>query len=214
MALKAEFVGIHEAADIIDRVIRLRDPEGHALALAEANERRLETLRENEVKTLAKVEIERGKRPTVKEIAAIRRKMHAESSVIDKLTWRHYWLNGKSYPLTRFGLTGINRELAGARIDLYSEEMVAGRWHFSPDPIVITEEGYIVNGQHRLIAAASVTWEEGDVIPQFLVVWGVDKRTALLMDEAARSTKDRRHIAFGYADALNGGTPARQTANA
>ncbi len=34
MALKAEFVGIHEAADIIDRVIRLRDPEGHALALA------------------------------------------------------------------------------------------------------------------------------------------------------------------------------------
>ena len=77
--------------------------------------------------------------------------------------------------------------------------MCAGLWHFSPDPIVVTEEGYIVNGQHRLLAASKITWDKGDVIPEFLVVWGVDKKAALLMDESARNSKHRRHIALGYA---------------
>jgi hypothetical protein len=65
-----------------------------------------------------------------------------------------------------------------------------------------SEEGYILNGQHRLIAASQVGWpKEGHELTELPVVWGVDKRTALLMDEATRSTKDRRHIALGFASA-------------
>jgi len=37
------------------------------------------------------------------------------------------------------------------------------------------------------------------VPPQFVVVWGVDKRAAILMDEARRTTTDRRDIAMRFA---------------
>jgi hypothetical protein len=67
---------------------------------------------------------------------------------------------------------------------------------------VITEDSFLVNGQHRLAAATQVVWEDGDTVPPFLVVWGVDKKTALLIDEAQRSASDRRHIAINYADVL------------
>ena len=81
-------------------------------------------------------------------------------------------------------------------------EMQNGRWWmFSPDPIVVTEKGQILNGQHRLLAASHVDWSEHEAPPVFLVVWGVDKRVAVMMDEAKRSTRDRRRIAFGLADA-------------
>ncbi len=56
----------------------------------------------------------------------------------------------------------------------------------------------MLNGQHRLLAATLIEWEDGAEVPQFLVVWGVDKKTALLMDEASRNSNDRRTIALGY----------------
>jgi hypothetical protein len=105
------------------------------------------------------------------------------------------------YPIEMLGLSDLNRPISRARTDLYAEEMEAGRWYFTPDPIVITDEGYVVNGQHRLAAADAVDWSEAGEVPQFLVVWGVDKKTALLMDEAKRSADDRRHIALSYATA-------------
>jgi hypothetical protein len=101
------------------------------------------------------------------------------------------------------GLSELNRPISLARTDVYREEMQAGRWHFSPDPIVITDEGYVVNGQHRLGAADDVDWSKLAEAPQFLVVWGVDKKTALLMDEAKRSADDRRKIAFSYATVVD-----------
>ena len=39
--------------------------------------------------------------------------------------------------------------------------------------------GYVVNGQHRLVAAEAVNWSKVDEIPHSLVVWGVEKKTAL-----------------------------------
>jgi hypothetical protein len=103
------------------------------------------------------------------------------------------------YPIKMLGLSDLNRPISRARTDLYAEEMEAGRWYFTPDPIVITDGGYVVNGQHRLAAADAVDWSEAEDVPQFVVVWGVDKKTALLMDEAKRSADDRRHIALSYA---------------
>jgi hypothetical protein len=103
--------------------------------------------------------------------------------------------------MKELGMTELNRPISPGRCELYQDEMKAGRWYFTPDPIVISEEGYVVNCQHRLQAAAGVDWSTVAQIPRFLVVWGVDKKTALLMDEAKRSTGDRRQIALGYANA-------------
>jgi hypothetical protein len=103
------------------------------------------------------------------------------------------------------GLTALNRSLNYSRVELYAATMVAGDWYDSPDPVVISKEGLILNGQHRLAAAAQVEWEEGDRIPQIVVVWDADKEAALLMDEAKRSANDRRDIALKYARANGGG---------
>jgi hypothetical protein len=100
------------------------------------------------------------------------------------------------------GLTDLSREMSDARVKQYQSEMLANRWQFSTDPIVVSEDGDILNGQHRLKAASKVDWESGDeddAIPEMIVLWGVVKETVLLMDEAQRSHKDRRDIALKYA---------------
>jgi hypothetical protein len=95
----------------------------------------------------------------------------------------------------------LNREVNMSRVDDYRVAMMRGEWWFTPDPVVVTNEGDIINGQHRLLAAwkFAADKEPEHVVPQFVVVWGVDKRAALLIDEARRTGTDRRDIALRFA---------------
>jgi hypothetical protein len=99
----------------------------------------------------------------------------------------------------------LNRRVNLSRIQDYWGAMIRKGWWFTPDPIVVTDDGSIINGQHRLLAVAKLIEEaeEGETIPmiQFVVVWGVDKKAAILMDEARRSSTDRRDIALRFAAA-------------
>jgi hypothetical protein len=175
MAIKVELVGADKAGAILEKALRLRDPE-----LAQ-------TRRSNAAKGRAKA--------------------RKEGTRYVSPGWRPFKLRlweGRSRdtkPMQMVGLSDLNRPISIARSDLYFEAMQAGEWHFSPDPIVISNEGYVLNGQHRLGAASEVDWSELDEIPQFVVVWGADKKTAFLMDEAKRSNNDRRDIALKYAQA-------------
>jgi hypothetical protein len=99
--------------------------------------------------------------------------------------------------LRESGMTELNRDVSEARVESYSQAMANGQWWFTPDPIVVSDEGLIINGQHRLIAASRIDWEPGHS-PQFVVVWGVDKKASLLMDEAQRNTTDRRNIGLRF----------------
>lgn len=171
--LKSEFVPADRAGDLLDKAFKIRNPEGW--------KKRHEGYKKEQAK--ARKQGKTAYRPG----------------------WRPIHL-GQGHvfnPLERLGLTLLNRPLSEARAELYAEEMAAGRWYTSPDPIVISENGYVINGQHRLVGATMVQWEEDDEVPLFLVVWGVDEKTALLMDEAKRNTSDRRTIALGYATALS-----------
>jgi hypothetical protein len=117
----------------------------------------------------------------------------------------------------------LNRDVNENRTEGYARAMEKGDWWFTPDPITITDAGEIINGQHRLLAAECVLtgestvkertpigpydrplvpWEDADA-PSFVVVWGVDKRAAILMDEARRTATDRRDIAIRYAKAAS-----------
>jgi len=104
----------------------------------------------------------------------------------------------------RFYLGDLNRDVNDGRVAAYGTDMENGKWWFTPDPIVVTDEGAIINGQHRLLAVERAL-SEGKLTdaaaPQFVVVWDVDKRAAILMDEARRTTTDRRDIAIRYASA-------------
>jgi hypothetical protein len=175
VSIKVELVGADKADDILEQALKIRDPE------------LWQTRRKNAAKARAKA--------------------RKQGTPVHRVGWMPFKLNmgnGRVLdrkPMEMLGLSDLNRPISDARTDLYREEMQAERWYFTPDPIVITEEGYVINGQHRLGAADAVDWSEVGEIPQFLVVWGVDKKTALLMDEAKRSTNDRRHIAWSYATA-------------
>jgi hypothetical protein len=107
-----------------------------------------------------------------------------------------YW-----FLLAKVGACAYNRPLNEGRVKAFSEKMVADKWLDNPDPIVITTDGQLVNGQHRVAAAVNVVWDEGDRIPMFLVVRNVDPRVAVMMDESARTTNDRREIALGLVNA-------------
>jgi hypothetical protein len=103
-------------------------------------------------------------------------------------------------------LGDLNRDINEARVMAYGTAMEQGDWWFTPDPVVVTDEGAIINGQHRLLAVERVLADEltdADA-PSFVVVWGVDKRAAILMDEARRSATDRRDIALRYARSSRG----------
>ena len=167
MAIKVELVPANKAGEVLEKALKVRDPE----LWQRRKEGRAQAKKKGQEVTppgwrLAEWSADRNFQERLRESAR---------------------------------LYDLNRDFAKARAEQYANEMAKGRWIFTPDPIVITEEGLIINGQHRLGAAMGVVWEEGDEIPLFLVVWGVDTQTALLMDEANRSTQDRRKIGLAHA---------------
>jgi hypothetical protein len=89
-----------------------------------------------------------------------------------------------------------NREMRPVRVEEYIEEMKAGRWHdLLSDPISVTEDGQVLNGQHRLAAALNVDWSEVENDPAFMVVWNVDPKEALHADGSRRTPRDEKTIA-------------------
>jgi hypothetical protein len=93
----------------------------------------------------------------------------------------------------------FNRDIRPDLAEKYMEEMQAGQWHdLLSDPITITDDGQVINGQHRLAAACAVDWSEVENDPLFLVVFGVDPAEALHADGSRRTNRDERMIAERY----------------
>jgi|SRR5579862_1396982 len=90
-----------------------------------------------------------------------------------------------------------NREIRPARVDEYSEAMRAGLWRdLLSDPIAITSDGQVVNGQHRIAAVCSLDWSDDPTYdPSFLVVWNVDPAEAMHADGSRRTARDEKTIA-------------------
>jgi hypothetical protein len=78
-----------------------------------------------------------------------------------------------------------NRDIRPDRVEGYAEAMLHGEWRdLLSDPITITHDGQVINGQHRIAAAANA-WggKYADTAnrkkplfppndPKFLVIWG------------------------------------------
>lgn len=72
-----------------------------------------------------------------------------------------------------------NRKLSQSRVALYAADMAAGRWQgLNGQTIVISRDGYLNDGQHRLSAVVAT----GGNIP-FTVVFGVERETRLTLDQ-------------------------------
>jgi hypothetical protein len=94
-----------------------------------------------------------------------------------------------------------NRDLRPERVAQYEEAMRQGEWRdLLSDPIAITEEGDVLNGQHRIAASVRVDWSEAENDPMFLVVWNADPQEARYADGSRRTPRDQGTVAVRLAD--------------
>lgn len=89
-----------------------------------------------------------------------------------------------------------NRKIREMKLHQYVSDMKEGRWKLNGEPIIISEEGYLNDGQHRLKAVV----DSGRSI-QMLFAFGVKRDTRFTVDVgAARSAGD--HLSLqGYTNA-------------
>lgn len=116
-------------------------------------------------------------------------------------TWGHQEYNRSFGFTTHAGQSGllanpeVNREIKPRRVEEYIEAMKQGLWRdLLSDPIAITDDGHVVNGQHRLAAISDVDWSKVKNDPLFLVVWGVSPEEAVLADMTKRTANDQTTI--------------------
>lgn len=70
-----------------------------------------------------------------------------------------------------------NRKISPATVDRYSRDMVTGRWPFTGDPIRFSDDGLLLDGQHRLAAIVRT-----EIACTLLVVTGLHVDTQTFMD--------------------------------
>jgi hypothetical protein len=70
-----------------------------------------------------------------------------------------------------------NRTVAEAIVNQYASDMAAGRWALSGQPIIISDDGYLNDGQHRLLAIV-----KSGMSVEMLVVRGVSRESRSVVD--------------------------------
>lgn len=76
-----------------------------------------------------------------------------------------------------------NRNIRQTKVFQYEADMRSGRWAFNGEPIIISREGLINDGQHRLRALV-----EANTTMPMLFVFGVDREARLTVDQGAGRT--------------------------
>lgn len=77
----------------------------------------------------------------------------------------------------------LNRTLRDTRVERYAQDMKAGKWLLNGETIKITEDGQLLDGQHRLWAVI-----EANTPVDMLVVRGLDERVLHTIDTGAART--------------------------
>lgn len=92
--------------------------------------------------------------------------------------------------------SACNRDIRPERVEKYAQAMRKGEWRtlFS-DPITVTSDGQVLNGQHRIAAASCVDWSKVENDPEFLILIGVEPDEALYADGSSRTAIDEKTIA-------------------
>lgn len=79
-----------------------------------------------------------------------------------------------------------NRHVSARRVSLLARQMRDGHWENTGEPIIVSDEGILNNGQHRLLAVL-----EADAVIEMDVRFGIPRRAFVKTDTgAARSSGD------------------------
>lgn len=86
---------------------------------------------------------------------------------------------------------GLNRPISKETVDYYAKEMLVGEWRLNGESIVLSDNGILLDGQHRLSAVVSA----GTTVPM-LVVRGVPENFFPTFDDGkSRCVSDAFNIA-------------------
>jgi hypothetical protein len=86
-----------------------------------------------------------------------------------------------------------NRPVKKAVVEKYSRDMKAGNWRVTNQGIGISNDGILIDGQHRLLALR----ESGYPNVECVVVYGLDQESQRVVDQhAKRDARDLFRIAF------------------
>lgn len=79
-----------------------------------------------------------------------------------------------------------NRHVSARRVSLLARQMSEGHWENTGEPIIVSDEGILNNGQHRLLAVV-----EADAVVEMDVRFGIPRRAFVKTDTgAARNSAD------------------------
>jgi hypothetical protein len=97
-----------------------------------------------------------------------------------------------------------NRHLKPIKSDHFTRDMMAGRWVFNGEPIIVAKTGELNDGQHRLNALI-----DANITLPMVVTFGVSRESRVTVDQgSARSASD--YLAMqGYHYANNASTAAK-----
>lgn len=86
-----------------------------------------------------------------------------------------------------------NRPCRASVVDVYVDEIKAGRWHLTNQGIGVSEDGLLVDGQHRLLAIKKAGYPPLPI----LVVTGLSRESRMAVDQhAKRNARDLLQFAF------------------
>lgn len=89
----------------------------------------------------------------------------------------------------------VNRNPRNGNILAWRKDMDHGRWALTGEPIIISDKGFLLDGQNRLMALAGAQVES----VQFVVIEGVEEMAQSVMDSgSARTIADALKLEFGH----------------
>jgi hypothetical protein len=75
------------------------------------------------------------------------------------------------------------RRVSQHRVDALAEDMTTGNWFDSNDGIAFDENGFLINGQHRLLAIV-----KSGIAQQFIVIRNLSEKAFFTMDRGVKRT--------------------------
>jgi hypothetical protein len=90
-----------------------------------------------------------------------------------------------------------NRPPKPMRLRKYSQDMTDGIWPFTSQPLIISDQGHVIDGQHRLTSII-----QSGVTVACLVVWGVDETVFPYLDNGAARTAGDALALRGLLDSI------------
>ncbi len=79
-----------------------------------------------------------------------------------------------------------NRSIRQTKVEQYASDMRSGRWAFNGEPIIVSDDGLLNDGQHRIRALI-----DANICLPFLFVFGLPRASRLTLDQgSARSASD------------------------